>query len=244
MMVAHEVASPWLGNPRKVWIHPSLSGRAAECVVFLDGELYRDRVQVPQIMDGLQASGRLPPVDCVYVSAVDAAARHVELTCNSAFASFVADDLCRWMTQTLGPQRYFLCGLSLSGLAAVFTALQHPTVFSGVVSQSPSAWWNDEWLTAELTPASRPGKFWMSVGNRELDEGVSHPPSGFLQQTSQLSSVRRLAERLAHAGHRVQPAEFDGGHDPTCWAQELPQALTWLMGDDARPVNRVGMDVD
>jgi len=225
-----EISSGLLDAPRKVWVQPPIPGDASDCLIFLDAEIYIERVQSPGIVHDLQAAGQLPSVASVYLSFVDNAARHGDFTCNEKFALFIATDLCRWIEQTVGTyQRLFLCGLSLSGLQALFTAIQHPQVFSGVLSQSPSAWWNDEWLAASLPRDGVGGRYWISVGNQELQEGVSHPPTGLFQKTSQMASVGRLSDKLKESKNDVRYNEFSGGHDPVQWAEELPQALRWLI---------------
>jgi enterochelin esterase-like enzyme len=95
--------------------------------------------------------------------------------------------------------------------------------------QSPSAWWNDEWLAGSVTTGGLVQRFWLSVGTRELQKGICHPPSGMWQNVAQLDSVRRLSAALEAAGHEVKLTEFAGGHDPACWAAGLPAALRWLM---------------
>ena len=218
-ITAVEIPAACLPEPRKAWIHPAAA--AKDCLVFLDGELYTDRVKAPELVRG---------ATCVYLSNVSAAARHADYTCNENFASFVAQ-LPNWIEQHVAPfDRYFLCGLSLSGLQAIFTAPRHPGIYSGVLSQSPSAWWNDEWLRTSLPRGNR-GRFWLSVGSQELQENVTHPPTGLIQKTSQRDSVRRLAEAMADAGHVDHFEEYDGGHDPACWARELPEALAWLLNE-------------
>jgi enterochelin esterase-like enzyme len=223
-----EIASDWLAGPRKVWIHPAAAAR--DCLVFLDGELYTDRVKAPEIVR---------TATCAYLPNVSAASRHADYTCNESFALFVAE-LPRWIEQQVASfDRYFLCGLSLSGLAAVFAALRHPGIYAGVLSQSPSAWWNEEWLRDEWRnerlgaplPRNQRGRFWLSVGTQELQENVTHPPTGLMQKVSQLDAVRRLAQEMAEAGQVVRLAEYDGGHDPACWARELPSALEWLLDE-------------
>jgi enterochelin esterase family protein len=212
-----EILSDWLSEPRKVWIHPARATK--DCLVFLDGELYTDRVKAPETVRA---------ATCIYLPNVSAAGRHADYTCNERFASFVAE-LPHWIDQHVASfDRFFLCGLSLSGLAAVFVSLRHPGIYSGVLSQSPSAWWNAEWLCTSL-PRGQRGRFWMSVGTQELQENVTHPPTGLLQRASQLDSVRRLAQAMAASGQVVRLAEYEGGHDPACWARELPEALAWLL---------------
>lgn len=227
----HNVASEWLSAPRKAWVRLAPSGDAKDCLLFLDGELFTDRVKAPERIREAQSVGVLPPMNCVLLSSVSAAHRQVDYICNENFASFVTTDMPRWIEREVGRyDRLFLCGLSLSALQAVFTALRSPGVFAGVLSQSPSAWWQDEWLVSSLTPAAaKANHFWLSVGTHEVQENVSHPPTPLIQKTSQLASVRRLAKRMTEAGHEIHCHEYDGGHDPVCWNAELPQALVWLL---------------
>lgn len=215
--------------PGQAWIHQAEAARA--CLIFLDGELYTDRVQAPEVIAAAQQAGSLPQLTCVYLPNRSAADRHEFYTCNDRFAKFVALELPRWIERELGRfERLFLGGLSLSALQSIFTGLQHPNIFSGVLAQSPSAWWQDEWLATSLNPLpSFQGRFWLSVGTREVEEHASHSPTPLIQRTSQLASVRRLANGLTGAGHDLHLHEYDGGHDPQCWGAELPRALDWLL---------------
>jgi enterochelin esterase-like enzyme len=212
-------------------VQPALAGYVRDCLIFLDAEFYIASVQAPAIVAKLQEARNLPPVTSIYLSYVDFPIRANDCTCNPAFASFVASDLCRWIEQTVGRfERIFLCGLSLSGLAATFAATQHPTTFWGVLSQSPSAWWDDERLANSLTSEHRTdSRVWISVGDHESQENVMHSRDGLFQKGSQRDSVRRLAEKLEGLCREVHYEEFSGGHDMACWAEELPRALPWLM---------------
>lgn len=226
-----EIAGRGLTAPRKAWIEPASFAAATDCLIFLDGELYRNRVGAPGIIRRAQDAGLLQPTAAVYLSGGSAAERHVDYTCNEDFASFVAVDVPQWIERMAGRfDRLYLCGLSLSGLQALFTALRHPGVFSGVLAQSPSAWWREEWLSASLaTVAGQRSRFWLSVGTQELQTNVSHPPTPLFQGASQLDSVRRLAAGMTNIGLDVHAHEYDGGHDPACWGAELSLALSWLL---------------
>lgn len=229
MMAEHQISSDLLTAPRKARIHHAEG--ASTCLIFLDGELYTDRVKAPEVIAAAQSSGSLPPLTCVYLPNRSAEDRHEVYTCNDRFAAFVALELPRWIEREVGRfERLFLCGLSLSALQSLYTGLQHPDLFAGVLAQSPSAWWQDERLASclDALPCSR-GRFWISVGTQELQENAAHPPTPLIQKTCQLASVRRLAERLAEAGHDLYVHEYEGGHDPACWGAELPQALAWLL---------------
>jgi enterochelin esterase-like enzyme len=229
MLAEFEISSDLLPAPRKVWVQEPFSRHASDCLILLDGEMYRDRVKAPELIRGLQEDGRIPPLACVYLSLVDSASRHADLACNESFSRFLVTDLLDWIERTIDHhERYFIAGLSLGGLAAAFTVLSHPGIFAGALCQSPSAWWNDEWLAGSVS-GEDPQRFWISVGTQELQKGIAHPPSGMLQKICQLDSVRRLASALTDAGHDARLVEFHGGHDPTCWAAELPEALAWLM---------------
>jgi iron(III)-enterobactin esterase len=242
MLAEFEIDSALLSKPRKIWVQPALAAQVADCLIFLDAELYMESVQAPTIVAKLQKAGDLPPVTAIYLSYVDRMARTSDFTCNPMFASFVATDLCRWIEQTVGRfERFFLCGLSLSGLAAMFAALQHPTTFCGVLCQSPSAWWDDESFTHSLIPDKRSrSRVWISVGDQESQENVVHSADGLFQKSSQRDSVRRLADKLQALCREVHHEEFSGGHDMACWAEELSRALPWLMRNypkDGRPIS-------
>jgi enterochelin esterase family protein len=227
-----EIASARIGGSRTIWLQPPKTGPAVRCVTLLDGELYIERVRAPAIVEKLQREGDLRPTSFVYVSSFDAAARHRDFTCNDDYSSFLVHDVLPYVEQSHGRyEQHYLGGLSLSGLAAAFAILRRPGVFAGGLCQSPSAWWNGEWLTSSIANSSQ-GRFWISVGDQEVQKDINHPPTGLYQETSQLESVRRLTEQLRQTKSTVRWHEFCGGHDPLCWASELPAALRWLMTDE------------
>ena len=39
-------------------------------------------------------------------------------------------------------------------------------------------------------------RFWLSVGNKETDVNVSHPPSGLFQEINQIEGVRKAVALL------------------------------------------------
>ena len=201
-------------GPRRLWVQGRPSSR---CLVFLDGEHYVERVDAPAIVpDGVTA---------VYLSFGDPEQRRVDLCCNDAFADYLALELVPWLQATIGPRAQLtLCGLSLSGLAAIHAALRHPDVFDRVISQSPSAWWNDEWLFGNLP--SGPGlDARVSVGAHETAEHVDHGHPDLFQVTSQVDSCRNLVAGLRRQGHGVDYVEFEGGHDAESWRDDLRAAL-------------------
>jgi enterochelin esterase-like enzyme len=234
MKETERIDSSFLCGSRTVWIeHPRGSG-SADVLVFLDAELYRNRVGAPGILRECQAARAvLPPLDRVFLGGGTADNRQADFICNPTFADFLACELVPWIAARRGAShRFWLCGLSLSGLAAAHAVTQYPDVFGGAICQSPSAWWNGEWLMDNLQPTAKPRRFWVSVGDQETADNVVHPPTPLVQTVSQLASCRRLAEKLVSTGNEVHFAVFSGGHDPACWGRELPSALDWLLTAD------------
>lgn len=225
MFIESEIAA--IGK-RRVTIQRS-NLPASVCLLFLDGELYLDRVGAPTVVDRLIASKSIPPANAVYLSYGNSESRHIDFTCNASFTRFLTEEFLTWIDHNIGRHaHYILCGLSLSGLAAIHAASTSPNRFRAVISQSPSAWWHDEWLRRNLaTDIST--RIWLSVGNQETQENVSHPPTPLIQIASQLDSCRRLTEALEAASWDVRFSQFEGGHDPACWSQELPSALQWAL---------------
>jgi enterochelin esterase-like enzyme len=214
---------------RRIWSLLPRYGRAAVQLVFLDAELYIERVGAPQVLHQLEEQGLIPAVAAVFVSNVSAAARHVDYVCDTDYAYFLAHDLLPAIvsTQTIG--RVILIGLSLSGLAAAHAAVT-TGLFHVAICQSPSFWWAEERFTSTLSPASKHAPaLWISVGDQETTAGVAHPPTGLLQMSSQHDSCERGAAALREAGYTIAYRLFEGGHDPACWRDDLALALPWVL---------------
>lgn len=219
------VADPAGGYSRQVWRSAADPQKRRPVCIFLDAELYLERVEAREVLGALQSAGRLPELDWVFVSHQDAAARHQDYTCNPGYARFIAEQV---LPAGAGGGNY-VCGLSLSGLAAAHLALSYPRLFRGALCQSGSFWWEGERFIAiarELSPCR--SRMWLSVGELETEEGVSHPPTGLRQEVSQLAAVERAAQGLKDLGCTVRHRVFAGGHDPAMWKAELPEALIWL----------------
>jgi iron(III)-enterobactin esterase len=198
---------------------------ATNLCLFLDAELYMDRVNAHAVFQALE----LPDTACLFLSNQDAGARHHDYVCNAEFSAFVTSSV---MTEAkrrfpaLASGGHTICGLSLSGLAAAYLGVQHPAVFSRVLSQSGSFWWNNEWFADNVPETS--SRFWVSVGDEELESGVTHPPTGLVQNVCQFDSVKRAADALWSNGAKLHLHTYFGGHDAMHWNDELRGALGWL----------------
>ncbi len=209
---------------RTVWLLQSPKPR--RLAIFLDAEYYLKRMNVAPILDSLSISA-------VFVSHVDGMARHQDFTCNPRYADFIAQDVISWARREmpgLTPGGHLICGLSLSGLASSHLALAYPEIFPDAICQSGSFWWNSEWLTKNAHAFAHPhGRFWLSVGERERDKGIFHPPTDLHQEESQLVACENQAKELQRLGATVEFQTFAGGHDLALWKAELPDALDWLL---------------
>jgi enterochelin esterase-like enzyme len=215
---------------RQVWFVPGRSDGRQELAVFLDGEFYlHDADCLPVLREGTTLGG-VPSMSCVFVSFLDPEARHRDYTCNPQYARFIAEDVVRWARQRderITRPDHLLCGISLSGLAAAYTALQHPKTFSSALCQSGSFWWlADHAVSFPSTNA----RLWMSVGTEEVETGVAHPPTGLFQRVSQIEGVESAARAFASQGATVHYNLYSGGHSFSAWREELAPALRWLLG--------------
>ena len=218
---------------RKIWYLPSET-KARRIGIFLDAEYYLNQMDAPGIIGRLIETEEIPPMACLFVSHQDGEARHHDYTCSDPYADYIAKDVLPWIQRKSGiavAGDHFIGGLSLSGLQSSYTALSYPHIFSRVLSQSGSFWWENEWLTHHLRefPDSH-GKYWLSVGTKEQGAGSCHAPTDLMQEIDQDVGVRHFAEALKKREAKVHSHVYDGGHDPKHWKQELPDALRWLLG--------------
>jgi enterochelin esterase family protein len=221
-------AGPETGIERKVWTQSAATDSPQTAVLFLDAELYIDRVQAPAVMQQ-----EWPHALAVYVSHNGAAARHVDYVCNPTYAEFIADELLPWVLQqhpTLDPAKMILAGLSLSGLAVADIGIRYPDRFTHVICQSPSFWWEQDRFVTMIPPKpDQSPAFWICVGDQETQSGISHPPSELRQESTQIEGCEHTRDALIQAGFSVSYRTYRGGHDPACWKDDLELALRWTI---------------
>ena len=122
--------------------------------VFLDGEMhvrkdsFGNSIGTPHILDNLIASGEMAPVITVFTSPSPVAAdgsnqRLREYACNPETDARLAHLPQAIANAGLSAEANgaTICGQSLGGLQAIYTAKMHPDVFSTVIAQSPAVWW-------------------------------------------------------------------------------------------------------
>jgi enterochelin esterase-like enzyme len=231
----HWLKSRHLQNERAIWVRePEEWGGPLDLAVFLDAELYRDRVGVLSVLSDLEAAAAIGATLAVLVSYESVESRWRECPCHPPFAAFLTEELLPWIAENYPRAREarerVLVGLSYTGLAAAYVAITAPGRFTKVICQSASFWWNDCWLVQEMKGAkgSLPTQFYLDVGTRETVENVQHTPDVF-QAVSQIDGVKSFRDALVAGGNRVNYVEFDGGHDFGEWKKTLPQALRWAL---------------
>jgi enterochelin esterase family protein len=217
---------------RHVWFHPAKTAEPHRLCLFLDAEHYLRDMQSLPALSGLQESGALPPMSMLFVSHVNSRSRHLDYVCNEGYAEFLARDVVGWARARCELQiaHHMICGLSLSGLQAAFTACRYAEVFSHALCQSGSFWWLAE---NEMPWPPTTAKFWLSVGDKETATNVSHPPTGLFQKISQIAGVEAAVGQLTAAGGTVKYNLYSGGHAAAPWKDELEPALQWLLSESA-----------
>jgi len=132
---------------------------------------------------------------------------------------------------TAKPEQTIIGGLSLGGLAAAYTALQHPEVFGNVLSQSGSFQLRAEdekrLIRQFVLEEKRPIRFYLEVGLLEIADSPSL-----------LDSNRHLRDVLEAKGYVVHYSEYNGRHDHINWRGSLSQGLISLFGVPRRLISR------
>jgi enterochelin esterase-like enzyme len=215
-------------------------------LVLSDGGLYVNTAHVATTLDNLIAAGVIPPLVAVMV---DNPNRWRELSCNSAYADFLAQEIVPWARAnyhaTDRPEQTIIGGTSLGGLQAAFVGLKHPEVFGNVLSQSGDFRWKPddenewEWLNRQFAASPRlPLRFSFEAG---LLEGAwwwrflsQRDPS---PQPTLLMANRNLRDTLTSKGYPVHYTEFNGNHGLLNWRVTLASHLIALVGIKPEPKN-------
>ncbi|HEY0763769.1 MAG TPA: alpha/beta hydrolase-fold protein [Pyrinomonadaceae bacterium] len=243
-----------LGNERAVWIYTP-HGYAADkkpyaLLVLTDGGVYVNTARVATTLDNLIAAGLIPPMVAVMVDNPD---RWRELSCSSAYADFLAQEIVPWARAnyhaTDSPEQTIIGGASLGGLQAAFVGLKHSEVFGNVLSQSGSFPWKPdgekewEWLNRQFAASARlPLHFSFEAGLLEgtwwwrdlMAKRPNAPPTNLIDPTL-LAANRNLRDTLQSKGYSVHYTEFNGNHGMLNWRGTLASHLIALVGIKQAP---------
>lgn len=244
--------SKLLGNERPIWIYTphgyAVDKKPYGLLVLTDGGLYVNTARVATTLDNLIAAGLIPPLVAVMV---DNPNRGRELSCSSAYADFLAEEIVPWARgnyhATDRPEQTIIGGASLGGLQAAFVGLKHAEVFGNVLSQSGSfAWKPDgekewEWLNRQFAASPRlPLRFSFEAGLLEgtwwwrslVPPSPNGPP---VIEPTLLATNRNLRDTLLSKGYSVHYTEFNGNHGFLNWRGTLASHLIALVGIKSAP---------
>jgi enterochelin esterase family protein len=240
--------SKLLGNERPIWIytpHDFTVNKSYGLLVLTDGGQYVNTVRVATILDNLIAAGLIPSLVAVMVENPD---RWRELSCNSTYADFLAQEIVPWARAnyhaTDRPEQTIIGGTSLGGLQAAFVGLKHSEVFGNVLSQSGAFGWmpngekEPEWLTRQFAASPRlPLRFSFEAGLlegtwwwRDLMAKLPDAPPANLIDPTRLAANRNLRDTLQRKGYSVHYTEFNGNHTLFNWRGTLASHLIALVG--------------
>jgi predicted alpha/beta superfamily hydrolase len=114
-----------------------------------------------------------------------------------------------------------LAGSSLGGLATLHLGLKLPAVFSALAVMSPSLWWDNRAILADVDGFDAPHRprIWLDMGGREGVEG--------------LANARALRDRMFANGWRSGEnfryyEDRRADHSERAWARRVPSVLEFL----------------
>lgn len=222
----HIVSDSATGYSRPIRLLRGPADQPQRLCLFLDGELYLQKMKVIPVLENLLHRGTLPPVTFAFIDHLNMKAREQDYTCNYQFGRFVGEKVVPWLQEqicALRPGHHLIGGFSLSGLASAWLAWRYPGHFRCCLSQSGSFWWNDQYFAKmAVQRASMESHFWLSVGDQETE--IDQP-----LEVSQVVGVKNICQVLTSLGATIHYHEYHGGHDLKCWRAELDQALPWLL---------------
>src|SRR6266849_9812047 len=241
-----------LGNERPIWIYTppryTADKKPYGLMVLSDGGLYVNAAHVATTLDNLIAAGVIPPLVDVML---DNPNRGRELSCSSAYADFLAQEIVPWARAnyhaTDRPEQTIIGGASSGGLQAAFVGLKHPEVFGNVLSQSGAFPWKPdgekeyEWLNRQFAASPRlPLRFSFEAGLlegtwwwRSLVSALPNAPP--VIDPTLLASNRNLRDTLQSKGYSVHYTEFNGNHTLFNWRGTLASHLIALVGIKPAP---------
>ncbi|MFW5748536.1 MAG: alpha/beta hydrolase-fold protein [Chloroflexota bacterium] len=209
------------GKERAIWLYQPPTTDPVPLLLVYDGNDYRSRAGLVNVVDNLIAQGRMRPVALAMV-ANKMTVRMTEYNSGEMIIAFVMRFVLPLARQKLNlidaatrPGAYGVLGASMGGLMALYTAMRMPHIFGHVVSQSGAflPFYDDAAplyrVLIDTFTNQPPLKIWLDVGRYE-----------WLNQANQA-----LQTLLQARGWDVTFHEFSAGHNYTAWANVLELAL-------------------
>ncbi|TSA83860.1 esterase family protein [Deinococcus detaillensis] len=195
-----------------------------------DGVAFYRTGKLSELLDRALVRDLIDPAILVFVEPLD---RNAEYYLNERYFDFLQSEVLEQVEQRFSVSREAagrgLWGASLGGLISLYTAWQHPDVFSKVISHSGA------FIAA---PDGRQGSTIDTTSAGEwLREQLQLRPPTDLQLSLDtgtlewlLSPNRRMAAALQDLNIRHQYREYPSGHNWVTWQNALPEALLYMQG--------------
>ncbi|MBB5233591.1 alpha/beta hydrolase-fold protein [Deinococcus budaensis] len=147
-----------------------------------------------------------------------------------AFLSETVKPLVDGSLRTLpGPDSTVVIGSSMGGLVSLHALLTRPDVFGHAGVMSPAFWTAPvEAFTRVQTSPTPTGRIWLDIGGRE-GPGEPERQRAYWQDAHAMRDLlldKGMGERLRFV------ADPQGTHHESAWAERLPGALRFLLGEE------------
>jgi enterochelin esterase-like enzyme len=225
--VARHVVDTWMlkdDGQRDVYLYRPPVKEPVPLLVVYDGVDYLERAKLNLIVDNLIHEKRIQPIALAFLQN-GGDRRAAEYACSDATIMWLDNVILplarkhlRLLDIKTHRSAYGVMGSSFGGLMSVYTGLRMPEIFGKVISQS-GVFESEgrDFAAVDLIRArqSREIKLWMDVGQFDW----------------LLEDNRRLQPILQENGYNVTYREFSGGHNYTCWGNEVWIALEEMFGE-------------
>jgi enterochelin esterase family protein len=234
----HSLRSSLLGNSRLLRVYtPPGYDRSLKypALILLDGEEWEHQAAAPHCFDNLIADRAVPPFVAVFMVNPSFSSRGAEYSCNADFPDFLVDELLHWLSDNYSverdPTKIAVAGVSLGGLASVWTAFRRSDAVGNAITMSGSFWWSPdsdheghEYLTREYANSrKRPVRVYQDVGSMEdyAPEPVTHRAAN-----------RHFRDVLAAGKYQHAYVEYVGGHQYVNWRASIADGIRYAFRPD------------
>ncbi len=222
----HFLDSSKLEEKRKYWLLENKGNKNYDGVFLCtDGYTYIKDKKLLRVLHSLRKKEIIPNLLFLFIENKE---RTTELAANENFKDYltkeVMDQISKNYEITLDPDKNVICGKSLGGLNALYTAVKSD-LFKNIISHSGTFIWNyqdkrdPDYLFEEIENND------FQARNIYLDVGVLEDqfvPSWFM---SLIGVNKRMRETIKEKSDNFCFNIFNGGHDYYCWRKNMIKAL-------------------
>ena len=200
-------------------------------IILLDGQIWSRELSIIPDLQNLTVSNKICPAVYVFVHSLSGQQRQQDYGCHDAFSQALAHELIEILSKEysfISKTDITLCGQSLGGLCALYSALLFPKLFNSLILQSGSYWWSN--FSNSTLGQDHTGNI------LELLQNLSHPLSKTTQiyisagtyETDMRDDAYQLYQQL-QSFNQVSFHSFSGGHDAVNWRTDLLKALQKIL---------------